>query len=78
MTASPHLDLASFGVSRDRGFVPEHDPLDRLPDAFRALDDLVPIIPALIMNQDVRRFLAALPELDVAALASDARPSARC
>ncbi len=49
--SAPHpIDLAAFGASRARGFVPEHDPLDRLPDAFRALDDLVPIIPALIMN----------------------------
>jgi indoleamine 2,3-dioxygenase len=72
MSPSPPLDLASFGVSRDRGFVPEPDPLDRLPDAFRALDDLVPIIPALIMNQEVRRFLSSLPELDVAALTTDA------
>jgi indoleamine 2,3-dioxygenase len=48
--------------------VPEHDPLDRLPGAFRALDDLAPVIPALIMNQEVRRFLAGLPEPDVAAL----------
>ena len=72
MSAPPPIDLAAYGASRTRGFVPEHDPLDRLPDAFRALDDLVPIIPALIMNQDIRRFLTGLPELDIAALTSDA------
>jgi indoleamine 2,3-dioxygenase len=68
MTAPRSIDLTAYGVSRTRGFVPEQDPLDRLPEAFRALDNLAPMIPALIMNQEVRRFLAALPELDVAAL----------
>jgi indoleamine 2,3-dioxygenase len=68
MTASRSIDLTAYGVSRTRGFVPEQDPLDRLPEAFRALDNLAPMIPALIMNQEIRRFLAALPELDVAAL----------
>jgi indoleamine 2,3-dioxygenase len=58
------IDLASFGVSRARGFVPERDPPDALPEPFRAWDDVAPILPALIMNQDVRRFLAAIPELD--------------
>jgi indoleamine 2,3-dioxygenase len=68
MTAPRSIDLTAYGVSRTRGFVPEQDPLDRLPEAFRALDNLAPMIPALIMNQEIRRFLAALPELDVAAL----------
>jgi indoleamine 2,3-dioxygenase len=68
MTAPRPIDLTAYGVSRTRGFVPEQDPLDRLPEAFRALDNLAPMIPALIMNQEIRRFLAALPELDVAAL----------
>jgi indoleamine 2,3-dioxygenase len=68
MTEPHPIDLAAYGVSPTRGFVPEHDPLDRLPGAFRALDDLAPVIPALIMNQEVRRFLAGLPEPDVAAL----------
>jgi indoleamine 2,3-dioxygenase len=72
MTAPRFIQLASYGVSRTRGFVPEPDPLDRLPAACRALDDLAPVIPALIMNQEVRRFLTALPELDVAALGTDA------
>lgn len=72
MSAPPPIDLAAYGASRARGFVPKHDPLDRLPGAFRALDDLVPIIPALIMNQDIRRFLTGLPELDIATLTSGA------
>ncbi|MFN3350236.1 hypothetical protein [Pseudorhodoplanes sp.] len=71
MSTPQTIDLAAFGVSRTRGFVPDPDPLGALPDAFRALDDVAPIIPALVMNREVRRFLAALPEPDVAAL-SDA------
>jgi indoleamine 2,3-dioxygenase len=72
MTAPQSIDLSAFGVSPARGFVPDRDPLDQLPDRFRALDDLAPMIPALVMNRDVRRFLTALPELDVSALANDA------
>lgn len=72
MTAQQSIDLAAFGVSPTRGFVPGHDPLDALPETFRAWDNLAPIIPALVMNRDVRRFLATLPELDVTALTTDA------
>ncbi|HWV52480.1 hypothetical protein [Pseudorhodoplanes sp.] len=72
MSAPQTIDLAAFDVSPSRGFVPVHDPLDALPEAYRALDDLAPIIPALIMNQDVRRFLAGLPECDVRGLTGEA------
>lgn len=70
--ASQPLDLASFGVSFTRGFVPERDPLDALPETFRVWDDTVAILPALIMNRDVRRWIAAIPELDVSPLSGDA------
>lgn len=72
MTAPQSLDLAAFGVSRERGFVPERDPLDALPPAFRAWDEMVPILPALVMNREVRHFLAAIPELDAGALTGEA------
>ncbi|MGD9923100.1 MAG: hypothetical protein AB7V13_16900, partial [Pseudorhodoplanes sp.] len=72
MTAPRSIDLSAFGVSAQRGFVPEHDPLNALPEPFGPLDQLAPIIPALVMNREVRRFLAALPELDTAALTTDA------
>jgi indoleamine 2,3-dioxygenase len=72
MSARQPLDLASFGVSRDRGFVPERDPLDALPPAFRAWDEVAAILPALIMNMEVRRWIAAIPELDAGALTSKA------
>ncbi len=52
--------------------MPDRDPLDQLPDGFRTLDDLAPMIPALVMNRDVRRFLTALPELDILALQGEA------
>lgn len=72
MSASSLLDLAAFGVSPTRGFVPDPDPLDTLPERFRALDDVAPLIPALVMNRDVRRFLSSLPEIDASALADGA------
>lgn len=72
MTAPGSLDLAAFGVSRGRGFVPEADPLDALPRAFAAWDEMVPILPALIMNGQVRRWIGGIPELDAGALAGEA------
>jgi indoleamine 2,3-dioxygenase len=71
MTAPQFLDLAAFGVSRTFGFVPERDPLDRLPDTFRAWEETCAILPALIMNQDIRRWLAAIPDIDIAAADND-------
>jgi indoleamine 2,3-dioxygenase len=68
----PGLDLAAFGVSPTRGFVPEHDPLDALPEAFRAWDETLAILPALIMNGDARRWITTIPELDIAALDGEA------
>ncbi|MFZ5691899.1 MAG: hypothetical protein ACOY5F_11665 [Pseudomonadota bacterium] len=73
MSASYPIDLAEFCVSPVSGFVPESDPLSRLPEPFRALDDVAPLIPALVMNRDIRRFLASFPELDVAALSDEAQ-----
>lgn len=72
MSAPPHIDLAAFGVSRERGFVPSSDPSDALPKAFAPWDEMVPILPALIMNREVRRWIAAIPELDSGALTDPA------
>jgi len=72
MSAPQPIDLAAFGISHTRGFVPERDPLDRLPDTFRAWDETLAIIPALIMNSEVRRWIAAIPDYNAAALAGDA------
>lgn len=72
MSAPQSLDLASFGISPVRGFVPDYDPPGRLPDAYRAWDETLAILPVLIMNGDVRRRIAAIPELAADALEGDA------
>jgi indoleamine 2,3-dioxygenase len=59
------IDLSSFGVSRERGFVPDPDPLDRLPPAFRPWDEAIAELPALIMNFQARRRITEIPELDI-------------
>jgi indoleamine 2,3-dioxygenase len=71
-TARRPIDLSTFGVSPARGFVPGRDPLDALPEAFRSWDEALAILPALIMNREARRWIAAIPELDVAALSGEA------
>lgn len=72
MSAQQSLDLAAFAVSRERGFVPAYDPPDALPEAFARWDEMLPILPALIMNREIRRWIAAIPELDPGALIEDA------
>ena len=76
MTAQPALDLASFDVSRSRGFVPEDDPLDRLPAAIEPWDEAIADLPALIMNFQARRRIAEIPELGIDALATGGERSA--
>ena len=71
MRVSSPLDPAKFSVSPERGFVPQTDPLDALPPRYAAFDELVPILPALIMNREVRRWIAALSEMDVDALSGE-------
>jgi indoleamine 2,3-dioxygenase len=71
MTAQPALDLASFHVSGSRGFVPEHDPHDRLPEAFKPWDDAIAVLPELIRNGEVRRHIASMPELGIDGLISE-------
>lgn len=69
-TQSQGIDLAAFGVSRERGFVPAEDPLDRLPAAFKPWDDAIADLPALIMNFQVRRRIAEIPELGINGLST--------
>jgi indoleamine 2,3-dioxygenase len=69
MTAQ-EIDLASFGVGRERGFVPDPDPLDRLADAYKPWDEAIAELPALVMNFQARRRIAEIPELGIDGLRS--------
>ena len=61
------LDLAAYGVSPLRGFLPDEDPLAALPPAFAQWDELGRELPALILTGRVRSAVDDLdaPDLDL-------------
>ncbi len=65
--------LSDFGLSRDRGFLPSIDPLDRLPSHFDAWEHAAYSLPKLMMSDNVRAHLEALPPFDVSQLTQDAQ-----
>ena len=69
MTAA--ADLARFEVDPERGFLPASDPLERLPAAFDAWEQLAAELPKLLGASAVRGAVAAMPELAAAALDGD-------
>ena len=74
MTAA--LDAAAiqdrFAVHPARGFLPEHDPLRRLPAEFDAWEQLAGELPKLLVTDQTRQRVKSMPELDPTPLNSDA------
>ena len=68
----PLDDLRSFGLSRERGFLPSEDPLRELPSGFGALEEVAGDLPRLLLTGHTRRILECLPALPIAALRSQA------
>ncbi|HTO71927.1 MAG TPA: hypothetical protein VMR31_18840 [Myxococcota bacterium] len=64
-------DLKSFDMSRERGFLPAHDPCRELPAAFGRWDQLAADLPKLLAAGRARAALRALPLLDPATLSGD-------
>ena len=64
--------IESFGVTRERGFLPVDDPLARLPAAFDAWEQLAGDLPKLMATTRVRTFLEYAPAFDAAALKTPA------
>ncbi len=64
-------DLTSLGISPTRGFLPETDPLPRLPQAFEAWEDAARDLPKLLMSDRVRALLEQLPPFPLAKLGDD-------
>ncbi len=54
-----------------RGFLPDHEPLDRLPDAFAPWEALAHDLPKLLAAGCVRRHIGRLPPMDLAALTDE-------
>ena len=66
--AARAADLEAFGMSRDRGFLPKQDPLDRLPAAYARWEELGRDLPKLLVSAQMRGTLDRLPVLDPSAL----------
>lgn len=64
--------LERFEVNTATGFLPEKDPLQSLPAAFSAWDQIGREIPKLLVTFQVKKAVASLPELDPAGLQSRA------
>lgn len=57
--------MTDFAISPTRGFLPETDPLRRLPTAFDAWEDLALNLPKVLMTDRVRPMIEALPEFPI-------------
>jgi indoleamine 2,3-dioxygenase len=64
-------ELKRFGISAERGFLAEPDPLLALPAAFGAWEELGRDLPKLLLAGRVRGALDALPTIDPSALVSE-------
>lgn len=64
MASIKPIGLEDYGVSAARGFLPDKDPLTRLPSAFAAWDEAARMLPKWLISGTVRKHLAALPQLD--------------
>ncbi len=65
----PALDLARFGVSATRGFLPDEDPCADLPAHFATLERCGDMLPRVLAAQQVAAMVAELPPPDLSALA---------
>src|SRR5713101_10075201 len=57
------VDLTSFDITPERGFLPRRDPLATLPDRWPAfLNDLAQALPKLLAARQLRAYVDALRE----------------
>ncbi|MCB0358915.1 MAG: hypothetical protein KDD44_04750 [Bdellovibrionales bacterium] len=64
--------LSNWNIHPERGFLPETDPLDKLPAPFAEWDELGYELPKLLVSSKLRKRIDAMPELDPSGLASRA------
>ncbi len=62
---STFVGPAEFGVSPTTGFLPEQDPLLRLPEPFDAWEDAASLLPKLLVGDSVREIICELSEFPV-------------
>lgn len=63
--------IAAFELSPERGFLPRHDPLTRLPKAFDAWESVALCLPKLLVSDQVHRTIADLPPFPIGAMNDD-------
>jgi indoleamine 2,3-dioxygenase len=66
-------ELSKFDMSSARGFLPEADPLRRLPAAYAPWEDVAGELPKLLMTMHLRKAVERLPGLDVIRLTTAAQ-----
>ncbi|KAI3654123.1 hypothetical protein MP228_000842 [Amoeboaphelidium protococcarum] len=67
----PVPQLKDYGISEVTGFMPEKEPLRRLPGAFEAWEEIVDDIGPLLIALKLRHRVEVLPQLDVTPLMDD-------
>src|SRR5690242_8843855 len=68
--------IAAFEISHERGFLPLHDPLTRLPKAFDPWESVALRLPKLLVSDELHHTIADLPPFPVDAI-SDCRERER-
>jgi indoleamine 2,3-dioxygenase len=71
-STAPLDDLKAHDLDPVRGFLPAQDPLTELPSGFEPWDELAAELPRLLLTGRLRPVIESLPELDPAALGTDA------
>lgn len=59
-------------IDLTRGFLPQQDPLERLPKTFSQWENLATNLPKLLTSNQTRRMIATLPPFDVSELKTSA------
>ena len=65
-------DLSRYAIHSARGFLPEEDPLTRLPSQFAPWDELGADLPKLLATEKLQRAIERLPILDATDLTGSA------
>src|SRR4051812_37101064 len=55
------FSIATPDIVRERGFLPDTDPLKKLPAAFSAWEEVGQLLPKLLASERVRETIADLP-----------------
>ena len=66
------LELQSFAIDAQRGFLPSEDPLTQLPPGFEGWEDLAGRLPKLFASDQLRTLIEQLAIPDVTLLKTDA------